>query len=94
LVRIGIGAALCCAAVRARVLGDHGRGPRELVRVTPVYQAIFEDDDPARRVMVLANHSSDLAEYWEYAATGDFPVDPTNDAFRLGINYIVYGVTH
>jgi hypothetical protein len=44
--------------------------------------------------MVLANHNSDLAEYWEYAAQGYFPVDPTNDAFRLGINYIVYGLTH
>lgn len=68
--------------------------PHPLVRVTPVYQAIFEDNDPDRRVVVLANHNSDLAEYWEYAATGYFPVDPTNDAFRLGINYIVYGVTH
>ena len=25
---------------------------------------------------------------------GYFAVDPTNDAFRLGINYIVYGLTH
>jgi len=68
--------------------------PHPLVQVTPSYQAIFEDNDPDRRIMVLANHNSDLAEYWEYAATGYFPVDPTNDAFRLGINYLIYGVTH
>ena len=68
--------------------------PHPLVAVTPVYRAIFEDNDPSERVMVLANHNSDLAEYWEYAARGFFPVDPTNDAFRLGINYLVYGVTH
>jgi hypothetical protein len=68
--------------------------PHPLVRVTPSYRAIFEDNDPDKRIMVLANHNSDLAEYWEYAAQGYFPVDPTNDAFRLGINYIVYGLTH
>jgi hypothetical protein len=68
--------------------------PHPLVRVTPRYRVLFEDNDPSRRVMVLANHNSDLAEYWEYAARGYFPVDPTNDAFRLGINYLVYAVTH
>ena len=68
--------------------------PHPLVNVTPVYRVIFEDNDPNRRVMVLANHNSDLAEYWEYAARGYFPVDPTNDAFRIGINYFVYGATH
>lgn len=68
--------------------------PHPLVSVTPRYRVIFEDNDPSGRIMVLANHNSDLAEYWEYAAQGYFPVDPTNDAFRLGINYLVYGATH
>jgi len=68
--------------------------PHPLVSVTPSYRVIFENNDPAERIMVLANHNSDLAEYWEYAATGYFAVDPTNDAFRLGINYLVYAITH
>lgn len=68
--------------------------PHPLVAVTPAYYAIFEDDDPSKRIMVLANHNADLAEYWEYAAEGYFPMDPTNDAFRLGVNYVVYGLTH
>lgn len=68
--------------------------PHPLVRVTPRYMVIFEENDPDERVMVLANHNSDLAEYWEYSATGYFPVDPTNDAYRLGVNYIIYGLTH
>ncbi|MDH3272698.1 MAG: DUF4159 domain-containing protein [Gemmatimonadota bacterium] len=68
--------------------------PHPLVRVTPRYMVIFEDNDPEKRIMILANHNSDLAEYWEYAARGYFPVDPTNDAFRLGINYLIYGMLH
>lgn len=67
--------------------------PHPLIAVTPRYRVVFENNDPNGRVMVLANHNSDLAEYWEYAASGYFPVDPTNDAFRLGINYLIYGVT-
>lgn len=66
--------------------------PHPLVRVTPRYMAIFEDDDPTKRIMVLANHNADLAEYWEYAGNGFFPVDPTNEAFELGVNYILYGL--
>lgn len=68
--------------------------PHPLVDVTPRYMVIFEDNDPDQRVMVLANHNSDLAEYWEWSPRGYFPVDPTNDAYRLGVNYIIYGLTH
>ena len=68
--------------------------PHPFVAVEPRYMAIFEDNDPNKRVMVLANHNSDLAEYWEWSASGLFAVDPTNDAYRLGVNYIIYGLTH
>ena len=68
--------------------------PHPMVRVQPAYYAIFEDNDPARRIMVLANHNADLAEYWEWSAKGYFPVDPTNAAYQLGVNYIIYGMTH
>ena len=68
--------------------------PHPSVPVVPRYMAIFEDNDPRKRVMVLANHNSDLAEYWEWSASGFFAVDPTNDAYRLGVNYIIYGLTH
>ena len=68
--------------------------PHPLVSVTPNYRAIFEDNDPTKRIMVLANHNSDLAEYWEWSTDGLFPVDPTNDAFRMGVNYIVYAMMH
>jgi hypothetical protein len=68
--------------------------PHPLVRVEPIYLGIFEDNDPTKRLMVMLNLNSDLAEYWEYAGTGYFPMDLTNDAWRLGVNYIIYGLTH
>jgi hypothetical protein len=45
-------------------------------------------------MLAIVNHNSDLAEYWEYAATGYFPVDITNEAYKLGVNFIVYAMTH
>ena len=68
--------------------------PHPSVAVEPRYMAIFEDNDPTKRIMVLANHNSDLAEYWEWSTSGLFAVDPTNDAYRLGVNYIMYALTH
>ncbi len=68
--------------------------PHPSVDVTPRYMAMFEDNDPNGRMIALANHNGDLAEYWEWSAEGLYSEDPTNNAYRLGVNYIVYGMTH
>lgn len=67
--------------------------PHPFVRARPRYMGLFEDNEPARRLLVLANHNSDLAEYWEWSGNGFFPLDVTNDAYALGVNSIVYGLT-
>lgn len=68
--------------------------PNEVVRKTPVYRAIFENNDPSRRMIALANYNNDIAEYWEWSAEGLFDPDPVNNAYRLGVNYILYAMTH
>lgn len=68
--------------------------PHPLVRVTPKYFALFEGNDPARRMMALVNYNSDLAEYWEWSGTSFVPVDLSNEAYKLGVNYIFYALTH
>lgn len=62
--------------------------------VMPTYFGIFEDNDPARRLMAIANRDGDLGDYWEYSATGYFPVDLSNEAYKFGVNYMIYGLTH
>ncbi len=64
-----------------------------LVRVTPEFYGYFEDNDSKKRMMAIVNFNSDLAEYWEWSATGQFSVDLTNEAYKLGVNYIIYGLT-
>jgi hypothetical protein len=69
--------------------------PHPLVRVTPKYFALFENNDPTRRMMALVNYNSDLAEYWEWAGDESFvPIPLSNEAFKLGVNYIYYALVH
>jgi hypothetical protein len=68
--------------------------PHPSVNVIPSYRAIFENNDPSGRMLALANWNNDLAEYWEWSAEGLYNPDPTNDAYRLGVNYIIYAMTH
>ena len=68
--------------------------PHPSVDVTPRYMALFENNDPGGRMIALANHNGDLADTWEWSAEGLYSEDPTNNAYRLGVNYIVYGMTH
>jgi hypothetical protein len=60
----------------------------------PTYWGIFEDNDRRKRLVALANRDNDLGEYWEYSDTGYAPVDLSNQAYKFGINYFVYALTH
>ena len=68
--------------------------PHPSVNVVPGYYAMFENNDPSGRMMALANHNNDIAEYWEWSAEGLYNPDPTSNAYRLGVNYYVYAMTH
>ena len=68
--------------------------PHPSVNVTPAYFAMFENNDPTRRMIALANHNNDIAEYWEWSAEGLYNPDPTSNAYRLGVNYFIYALTH
>ncbi|MQA30423.1 MAG: DUF4159 domain-containing protein [Luteitalea sp.] len=60
----------------------------------PVFYGMFEDNDPNRRLMAIANYNNDISEYWEYSNTGFAPITETNEAYKLGVNYVIYGLTH
>jgi hypothetical protein len=68
--------------------------PHPLVNVMPTYFGIFEDNDPEKRLMVIVSYDNDIAEYWEWSDAGWFPIEITNEAYKLGVNYMVYALTH
>ncbi|HEY0810559.1 MAG TPA: DUF4159 domain-containing protein [Longimicrobiales bacterium] len=60
----------------------------------PVFLGLFEDNDPTKRLLAIANYNNDIGENWEYSDTGFTPVDASNEAYKFGINYYVYALTH
>ena len=58
------------------------------------FHGVFEDNDPDKRLLLVANYNHDLGELWEFSDTGFVPVDLTNDAYKYGVNYVVYAMTH
>jgi hypothetical protein len=60
----------------------------------PIFRAIFEDNDPKKRIVVMINYNTDISEYWEFSDQGFKPIDETNEAYKIGVNYIIYGMTH
>ena len=58
-----------------------------------VFYGFFEDNDPKKRLLAIANYNNDLSELWEFSDMGLFPVDMSNEAYKLGVNYVIYALT-
>ncbi len=53
--------------------------------------AILDDEG---RIMVLINWNSDMGDGWEHTYHPDYPTRYANAAYQLGINYLMYSLTH
>lgn len=42
---------------------------------------------------VIACHNNDLANYWDWIDQRIYPLKPSIEAFRLGINFVLYAMT-
>jgi len=60
----------------------------------PVFRGLFEDNDSHKRLMAIVNFNTDISNYWEFSSEGARVVDESNEAYELGVNYIIYGLTH
>ena len=57
-------------------------------------RGVYEDNDPTKRLQMIINYNTDISQFWEWSGTGLRPIDDTNEAYKLGVNYIIYGLTH
>ena len=59
------------------------------------FYGFFEDNDPKKRLLAIANYNNDLGENWEYTDRGFSLIpDQAGESFKFGVNYILYGLTH
>jgi hypothetical protein len=59
-----------------------------------VFRGVYEDNDPKKRLLMIVNYNTDISQYWEWSGRGLRPFDDTNEAYKLGVNYLIYGFTH
>jgi hypothetical protein len=57
----------------------------------PKWRAIRDDHG---RIVVAICHNSDVGDAWEWADSPRYPERDASLAYRIGINYIIYGMTH
>jgi hypothetical protein len=62
---------------------DGGRGAH--------WQGIYDDKG---RVMVAISYNSDLGDAWEFADDPTYPADSAHTAIRVGVNDVIYSMTH
>ncbi len=43
--------------------------------------------------MMIVNYEFDVGEYWEFSDEGVFPIDLSNEAYKLGVNYLIYAMS-
>ncbi|MGW8369622.1 MAG: DUF4159 domain-containing protein [Gammaproteobacteria bacterium] len=57
----------------------------------PHWRAIYDDDE---RLIVAINHNIDMGDAWEHANDPEYPAEMTGLAYRFGVNYVIYAMTH
>ncbi len=57
----------------------------------PHWRAIYDDEG---RLVVAVNFNMDIGDAWEHADLPQYPMEMTALAYRFGINYVIYAMTH
>jgi hypothetical protein len=76
-----------------RHLRGYGRGPAgvQMQYGPPHWRAIYDEKG---RMLVAINFNMDVGDAWEHADMPEYPEEMTALAYRFGINYIIYSMTH
>ena len=65
-----------------------GQGPGQVV-------GLYEENDSSKRLLVVANYRTTLGQYWRYVGHGfGSGIERGGAAYKLGLNYLIYGLSH
>jgi hypothetical protein len=59
--------------------------------IVPHCRGIFDENG---RLMVVVNWNTDLGDAWEWAEQPDYPLKYSTYAYQMGVNFIVYAMSH
>jgi hypothetical protein len=81
---------------RVQVLGDwcihfSVQCQQRAVGTTAHWLGVYDDKN---RLMVMISFNSDIGDAWEWADGPQYPEKMAGEAIRIGVNYVVYAMTH
>ena len=44
--------------------------------------------------MMVVNYNYDVSDYWQWSNDPFQPIEDTNNAYKFGVNYVFYALTH
>jgi hypothetical protein len=59
-----------------------------------IYPRILGISDDSGRLMVVVTYNSDLGDAWEYMDLPCYPQKYSGAAYRMGMNFMIYALTH
>ncbi|HJR69272.1 MAG TPA: DUF4159 domain-containing protein [Gammaproteobacteria bacterium] len=75
---------------RTQIPGERHLGWQQM-EGPPHWRGIYDDHG---RLMVAINHNIDMGDAWEHADDAHYPAPMTATAYRFGVNYVIYAMTH
>lgn len=64
---------------------------RSYGRYTPRFYGL---EDKTGRLMMIVNRDNDISDYWQWSDDPFRPLEETNQAYKFGVNYSIYALTH
>jgi uncharacterized protein DUF4159 len=57
----------------------------------PTYLGV---EDKNGRMMMIINYNNDVSDFWQWSNNPFNPIEDTNTAYKFGVNYVFYSLTH
>jgi Domain of unknown function (DUF4159) len=68
--------------------------PQSYDRAPLTMRAVYEDNDPGKRMLAIINFNQDVSDFWEFSGQGRYPISESNQGYKLGVNYLIYAMSH
>jgi len=71
----------------------------ETLEMTPPYRVrgkptFYGMSDEKGDLQVVANFNNDIGDFWEWSDESFYPITLSNEAYKFGVNYVIYALTH
>jgi uncharacterized protein DUF4159 len=57
----------------------------------PTFYGYYNDQG---RLIMIINHNNDIGDFWEWIDQPRYPLQPSTEGLRFGINYFIYALSH